>query len=138
MVLYKKLDLKQISFLAQTFARECRSKDMIIGFSGVLGSGKTAFIKEFGKALGVKSIKSPSFIVMATHKIKHKYFYHLDLYRLNQVKQLNHLGIEELIKSKNRIMVIEWVEKFPKIKKVCDLNIIITINKDKTRNVKIT
>jgi tRNA threonylcarbamoyl adenosine modification protein YjeE len=138
MVLYKKLDLKQVCLLAQAFAKEYRNKDMIVGFSGVLGSGKTTFIKEVGKTLGVKKIKSPSFIVMAAHKARGKYFYHLDLYRLNQARQLDHLGVKELFESKNRIIVIEWVEKFPKIKKICDVNITITINKDKTRNVKIT
>lgn len=137
MVLYKKLDLKQVCILAQALAKKCRSRDVVVGFSGVLGSGKTSFIKEFGKTLGVRNIKSPSFIVMAAHRVKKRDFYHLDFYRLNQVKQLSHLGIDDLIKSRNRIMVIEWVEKFPKIKKACDINITITINKDKTRNVKI-
>jgi tRNA threonylcarbamoyladenosine biosynthesis protein TsaE len=137
MKIQKNLDILQFENLADKFGASIKNKNLVIGFTGELGSGKTAFIKVLGRTFGIKKIKSPSFIVLATYRMKHKSFYHLDLYRLNHIKQLEPLGLTELIQSKNRIIAIEWVEKFPSLKKICDVIVKISINKDQTRNVQI-
>ncbi|MBI3952677.1 MAG: tRNA (adenosine(37)-N6)-threonylcarbamoyltransferase complex ATPase subunit type 1 TsaE [Candidatus Doudnabacteria bacterium] len=138
MEIYRKLNLAGFRKLAYGLAAKNKQRDLVIGLSGVLGSGKTAFIKAFAKKLGLRHIKSPSFIIMAAHKLPHnRRFYHLDLYRIKHIKELSGVGLEEIIKSRNRIVMIEWIDKFPKLKKQCKLLIQIEITNVNERSVKI-
>ncbi|HEV8601588.1 MAG TPA: tRNA (adenosine(37)-N6)-threonylcarbamoyltransferase complex ATPase subunit type 1 TsaE [Patescibacteria group bacterium] len=135
---YPGLTLKQLTRLAFRLGLSFKDKDSVIGLSGSLGAGKTTFIKSFAKTLGIKHIKSPTFTVLSGHKtktLKTKNLYHLDLYRLNKSSDLNPLGITELIKMPARIIMIEWVDKFPKLKKSCDLLITIKFAGHNKRDV---
>ena len=133
----KNLTEKQIKNLAADLAFEFRNKDVTIGLIGDLGAGKTTFTKSFAKALGIKKIKSPTFIVVAEYKLPKQKFYHIDFYRLNHLDQLQHIGLTDTLNSKNRIVIIEWADKFPQIQKQCDLVIKFRIKDSKTRDVTI-
>lgn len=102
-------DTKQIAAkLAQ------KIKHGMIALSGQLGAGKTIFVQGFAEGLGIKEkIISPTFVLIRQHQIPNskKYFFHIDLYRLDKYKDL---GLEEIIKSGNLIL-IEWAEKIKKI-----------------------
>lgn len=133
----KNLDRSQVRKLAQNLAKEFAAKDTIIGLTGPLGAGKTAFAKDFAATYGIKKVKSPTFIIGSLYPIGNRTLYHYDFYRLNEIKQLEALDFEEILASKNRIVLIEWVEKFPQIAKQCDLIITFKI-RGKFRDVKIT
>ena len=45
------------------------------------------------------------------HELRIMDFYHIDLYRTESEKDIEGLGIEEIINNKNNIVVIEWAEK---------------------------
>lgn len=91
----------------------------VIALTGDLGSGKTTFVQGFVKALGIrKKIISPTFVLMRTYKAKKKnVLYHLDLYRLesNLESEIENLGIKDIWKEENNILVIEWAEKIKKL-----------------------
>lgn len=92
------------------------AKDLsgIIALSGDLGAGKTTFTQGFAQGLGIKDkILSPTFVLIRQHKIPstNKYLFHIDLYRLDNIKNLKELGIEEIIKDSQNIVLIEWAEK---------------------------
>jgi len=91
--------------LAQSYL-ECGG---LIQLRGELGSGKTAFVRGFVKGLGIKNtVSSPTFVFLKIYGKVH----HLDLYRLNNSKEFEMLGVEELIESDpRRIFLIEWPEK---------------------------
>ncbi len=108
----------------------------VIGLTGNLGAGKTTFAQAFAKTLGIKTLKSPTFIVSSRYKLKDRFLYHLDFYRLEHQKQLTPLGIEEMRFGKN-IVLIEWVEKFPQIQANCDILISLKVNKSNNRDVSI-
>lgn len=133
----QKLTLDSVRKLAADYAKKYRGKDVIIGLTGNLGAGKTVFAKAFGAALGIKKIKSPTFIIVSNYVIGKQKLFHFDFYRLHRPEQLDHLGFDEIIQSKNRIMLIEWVDKFPEIAKKCDLIINFKIVDNKTRDVQI-
>ena len=91
---------------------------------GNLGSGKTTFTQFLAKALGVKEkILSPTFVIMKTYKRdtntrihandtnRIRNLVHIDTYRLNSAKDLTSLGLKDLLKDKENILVIEWPEK---------------------------
>lgn len=137
MVSIKNLNLTEVKRFARSLGEACKVGNFVIGFIGPLGAGKTTFIKSFAKSFGVKKIKSPSFLVMNTHKVCKRKFYHLDFYRLKNIHELDYLGIWEIIDEQKRTIVMEWVDRLPKMKKYCDFIIKLQIQKNNRRNVTI-
>jgi tRNA threonylcarbamoyladenosine biosynthesis protein TsaE len=134
MVAYKNLDLNQVKKLAGELARQLRNRKALIGFQGPLGSGKTTFIKAFAKSLGVKNTSSPTFVIAHEHTIRQGKLFHLDFYRLKKSKELVNLGLSDMLKNKNLILV-EWVDRFPKIASLCDIIISFNVKKGDKRDV---
>lgn len=103
---------------------------LVVGLSGDLGAGKTAFTKSVAKHLGIKNkIHSPTFVIIKKYpvaeqvhygagpikKIPYKFFFHIDAYRLKTEKELLHLGWEKIIGNKEHLIFIEWPENVSKI-----------------------
>ncbi len=89
---------------------------LIFSLVGNLGSGKTTFVKGFAKGMGIKEeITSPTFVIYKKYKgIKQKNLYHFDAYRITKNEMLS-LGFEEIIASKDNIIIIEWSENIKEI-----------------------
>lgn len=98
--------------IAQTLSQKI--KRGVIALTGELGTGKTTFVQGFAQALGIKEkIISPTFIIVRQHKIPgtKKPLYHIDLYRLDDEKQVKDLGLENLTADPKNLILIEWAEK---------------------------
>ena len=134
---YENLTREGVKKLAARLAKKYSEQDVVIGLVGQLGAGKTTFVKDFAQNFGIKKIKSPTFIIGSVYKIKTGQLYHYDFYRLNNKQQLRTLGFDEIINSQRRIVLIEWVDKFPKIATSCDLIISFEISGKNLRNVTI-
>lgn len=80
---------------------------------GNLGSGKTTFIQGFAKALGVRNnVPSPTFVLIRQYPLNDgRILYHVDLYRLEGRNNVKGIGLSEIMKEKNAIIIIEWAEK---------------------------
>lgn len=101
-----------------------KTKSAIIALEGELGAGKTTFVQAFAKALRVKSkVKSPTFNLIKKYKVpeQNKHLYHIDCYRLKDHKEAIPLGIKDIFKESDAIILIEWPER---IKKILPKNII--------------
>lgn len=84
----------------------------LIGLSGDLGSGKTAFTKGLAKFLGIEqNITSPTFVIEKVYRGDDCQLVHIDAYRLTSEADLEAIGFTELIADQNNIIVIEWPEK---------------------------
>lgn len=80
---------------------------------GDLGSGKTTLAKGIISGLGaaaVEDVVSPTFTLIHEYGRSPKVF-HIDLYRVDQVPELETLGLDDLW-DQNGIVLIEWGEKF--------------------------
>jgi tRNA threonylcarbamoyladenosine biosynthesis protein TsaE len=133
---HRNLSLKELESLASKIATRVSTGGGIIGLIGNLGSGKTTITKAFARKLGIKSLKSPTFIVSQRYPLKKRFLYHLDFYRLDNEKQLTPLGLNEILSSGN-IVVIEWVDKFPHVAQLCDILINLTVKPNDKRDVEI-
>lgn len=84
----------------------------VVALYGDLGSGKTTFTKGIGEGLGVEDprhINSPSFVLIKEYKGMLP-LYHLDLYRLDNLEDIENIAIDEYLYG-DGITVIEWAEK---------------------------
>ncbi len=80
---------------------------------GELGSGKTTFVQGFGKAFGITSrLLSPTFFIVRRYPFVKQsgFFYHIDLYRIGDEKELVELGIPEILRDSDSIVLIEWAD----------------------------
>jgi len=85
-------------------------KPQIIFLHGDLGAGKTTLVQKLLQALGVKErVKSPTYTLIETYAVKNFKIYHLDLYRINRVEELEDLGIRDLT-AEQAVLLIEWPE----------------------------
>lgn len=97
----------------------------VVILSGNLGSGKTTFVKAFAEELGVRSILSPTFVILKKYRIRkkaYKVFIHVDAYRIKRESELRALGFESELKNPKNIVMVEWGERFKKAvpkKSVC-------------------
>ena len=105
-------------FLDKLLKAKKNDKALIIGLSGDLGAGKTAFTKLVAKHIGIKErVFSPTYVIMKKYSIKlpkYKYFFHMDAYRLENEKDLLNLGWEEITNNKEHLVFIEWPENISK------------------------
>lgn len=82
----------------------------VIALTGQLGAGKTTLIQGIADGIGVQDyVTSPTFIIINEYQGRLP-FYHIDLYRLDNVAQIAELGIEEYF-TRGGVCVIEWAEK---------------------------
>lgn len=100
---------------AKKFAKDF-SGGGIIALSGDLGAGKTTFAQGFAEGLEIQGkIISPTFLIIRRYSIpkKKNFFYHIDLYRLENI-DLRNSGLEEILQDPSNIVLIEWAEKISK------------------------
>src|SRR5580692_9242029 len=99
---------------------------------GELGTGKTTLVKGIAQALDAAD---PDEVTSPTFTLLHEYdgtrdgrpikLFHLDVYRLEGERQLDTLGLEELL-TPDALVLVEWGEKFKSIKKRATGEILIT------------
>ena len=94
---------------------------------GDLGAGKTTLVKGIAEALDAAE---PDEVTSPTFTLIHEYegtrsvdgrrepviLYHLDLYRIQNERQLDSLGLDDLT-SPDSLVLVEWGEKFPSVLK---------------------
>lgn len=86
----------------------------VVALVGELGAGKTQLIKGLASGIGVKKgshLTSPSFVLVNEYSGKIP-FYHIDLFRLKEEREVEGLGLEEYFHGKG-VTAIEWADKIP-------------------------
>ena len=83
----------------------------VIFLRGELGAGKTTFARALLRALGVgERVKSPTYSLLERYAVNGRDAFHLDLYRIADVGELEWLGLDEL-DAPHAIVLIEWPER---------------------------
>ena len=82
----------------------------VVELRGELGAGKSTFARGALRALGVTgAIKSPSYTLLETYELPTVHVVHLDLYRLKDPDELEHLGLADYHRP-GQLWFIEWPE----------------------------
>ena len=110
---------------------------------GDLGTGKTTLVKGIAQELeaaDADEVTSPTFTLL------HEYdgmqdgkpvkLFHLDVYRLEGERQLETLGLDELL-TPDALVLVEWGEKFKSIRKKATGEIAITSEGGDARRLKV-
>jgi tRNA threonylcarbamoyladenosine biosynthesis protein TsaE len=84
----------------------------VVLLTGNLGAGKTTLAK--GIVIGLRAapaeeVSSPTFTLI--HEYGNGRVYHVDLYRLEEPRELATLGLDELF-DRDALVLIEWGERF--------------------------
>lgn len=110
---------------------------------GELGTGKTTLVKGIAQALDAAEpdeVTSPTFTLIheyhGTRKGKPVRLYHLDVYRLESERQLETLGIDDLL-TPDALVLVEWGEKFKSIRKRATGEIAITSEGGDARKITV-
>ena len=78
---------------------------------GDLGTGKTHMSQGIAKGIGVsEDITSPTFSLMNTYMTLAGEIYHFDLYRMDDVSELENIGFYEF--TDGQVAIVEWADKF--------------------------
>ena len=108
------LDLREIEKLAKNLCKDISVGDICL-FQGELGTGKTTFVRLLINNLYLlnnlpkpASIASPTFPILITYDLNPLQIYHYDLYRIQNLKELEELDFFENLN--NNITFIEWPE----------------------------
>jgi len=85
----------------------------IIALCGELGTGKTTFVRGIARGMGLEEaeVASPSFTLVNEYEGPLRLF-HIDLYRLEDEKDLIGIDYEEYLKG-DGVVVIEWANRIP-------------------------
>jgi len=88
-----------------------RAPCRIVSLSGELGAGKSTFARGVLRALGAQGpIKSPSYTLIETYELPAVNAVHLDLYRLIDPEELEHLGLADYHRP-GFLWLVEWPER---------------------------
>lgn len=111
---------------------------------GDLGTGKTTLVKGIAEALDAAEadeVTSPTFTLL------HEYgghrdgqpvrLFHLDVYRLESERQLETLGLDELL-APDALVLVEWGGKFRSIRKKATGEILIESEGGDARKITMT
>ena len=103
--------LEQLNSFSEKVADYLKAKDCIF-LIGDIGVGKTTFTRylinylQKKEGLKITEVLSPTFNLLYEYDLKKFKIMHYDLYRLENKKELNTLGIFQ--ENENAIKIIEW------------------------------
>ncbi len=109
------------------------SPPKLVLLRGDLGAGKTTLVKGIAEAFHAASaedVTSPTFTLVHEYRGPEASLYHIDLYRIDTPRQLETLGLDDLI-SNHSILLIEWGEKFARFERERDVEIALERMHDK-------
>jgi len=107
---------KETEVLGEGLAKLFKGKEMI-ALSGDLGAGKTTFTKGIARGLGVENaeyVNSPSFVLIREY-VGRLNLYHFDLYRLDNLYDIEYIRMEEYLDDKSGVVVVEWADKLQEL-----------------------
>lgn len=94
--------------LGHRLANQLKPGD-VITLSGPLSAGKTTLVRGLLEALGhIGEVPSPSFAIVQPYDALTPPVWHVDLYRIDKLSDLDELGLEDI--REDGVLIVEWPE----------------------------
>jgi tRNA threonylcarbamoyladenosine biosynthesis protein TsaE len=122
--------------LGRTLAAQLQPPKIVL-LTGDLGAGKTTLVKGIVEGFGAASqeeVTSPTFTLIHEYRSPVADIFHIDLYRVDTQRELETLGIDDLL-SPRSVVIIEWGEKFERFRKERDREIAIERTGEEERRI---
>lgn len=103
---------------------------LVVAFHGDLGSGKTTFIRAMLRGLGYMGrVPSPTYTLVEHYPLAalDLTVVHLDLYRLAEEGELDHLGLRDWLAEPRVWLLVEWPERSAGLCAVADIELRLEI-----------
>jgi tRNA threonylcarbamoyladenosine biosynthesis protein TsaE len=113
---------------------------LLVLLRGDLGAGKTTLVKgiaEGFEAAPRDSVTSPTFTLVHEYRSPRVVLYHIDLYRIETERELETVGLDDLL-APDSILLIEWGEKFPRLLRDRDIEVMLEREGETKRTIRIT
>jgi len=113
---------------------------MLVLLRGDLGAGKTTLVKGIAagfEAAAEEDVTSPTFTLVHEYRGPRANLYHIDLYRVDTPRELETLGLDDL-RSEDSILLIEWGEKFPRLLRERDVEIVLEREGENRRGIRVS
>ncbi len=113
---------------------------------GNLGAGKTTLAKgivQGANGTPIEEVSSPTFTLIHQYGGPHgedgarRVVYHVDLYRLDEPREVENLGLDELFTG-DSLVLLEWAERFPALLSANRTEIRLKMLPDETREINVT
>ncbi len=109
MELYESFKPEDTFALGEKIGREARPGDLYT-LTGDLGTGKTVFTQGVAAGLGIKEpVTSPTFTIVQIYEEGRMPLYHLDIYRIGDISEMEEIGYEDYFYG-DGLCMIEWAE----------------------------
>ena len=120
MLTYRTASEEETIALGERLAAELPARGVVL-LIGNLGAGKTTLAKGIAHGRGAAQhdeVSSPTFTLIHEYGPEPQQggasLYHIDLYRLDEARQVATLGLEDLF-DRDALVLIEWGERFPEL-----------------------
>ncbi len=126
--------------LGRKLAPTLKRARMVI-LRGDLGAGKTTLVKGIAEGLHAASqddVTSPTFTLIHEFRGPEVNLFHVDLYRVDTLRELDTLGLDELFAEEGNLVLLEWGEKFPRFVQERDVEICLERPGDQERKIRVT
>jgi len=109
----------------------------LVVLRGDLGMGKTTLVRGMAAALGADSaeVTSPTFTLVHEYKGRKTRLIHLDLYRLEEEREVEGIGLWEMAEAQDALVMVEWGDKFASVMERADAE--ITIGQGEAENERL-
>lgn len=126
---------EEIPQVAKQFI-DSMGSDRVFAFNAPMGAGKTTFISEVCRQLGVTDDSgSPTFSIINEYRDKDgKPIYHFDFYRIDDIEEALDLGLDDYFYS-GALCFLEWPEKIGTLIPEEAVEVSIEVNPDGSRTL---
>ena len=115
---------------------KAQSGDVLL-LVGDLGTGKTTLTQGILWGLGgTEYARSPTFVLVNEYPARLT-MYHMDLYRLNSIEEIEDLGLDDYLYG-NDLCVVKWADKAPGYFPVNHAVVQLEVIDDQTRRVTVS
>jgi tRNA threonylcarbamoyladenosine biosynthesis protein TsaE len=84
----------------------------------------------------VEDVTSPTFTLVREYRSPGADIYHIDLYRVDTLRQLETIGLDDL-RGPRSLLLMEWGEKFERFRKERDVEIVMERMGEDERKIQI-